>query len=83
MPPPPPVPKAEVPILVAVLPTPAAPPPGPVETAAARPEPTPKKLPKTASDLPLIGLLGVLFCGLSLTVMTIRTIASRLGGSQG
>ena len=83
MPPPPPVPKADVPILVAVLPTPAAPPPAPVETVAARPEPAPKKLPKTASDLPLIGLLGALFCGLSLTVMTIRTIASRLGGLQG
>jgi hypothetical protein len=27
--------------------------------------------------LPLIGLLGVLFCGLSLTATTIRNIASR------
>ena len=79
MPPPPPVPKADVPILVAVLPTPAA----PMETAAARPEPAPKKLPKTASDLPLIGLLGALFCGLSLTAITIRTIASRLASPRG
>jgi hypothetical protein len=76
LPPPPPLPKADVPILVAVLP--ATPTPAPVETAAARPEPAPKKLPKTASDLPLIGLVGALFCGLSLTAMTIRRIASRL-----
>jgi hypothetical protein len=73
MPPPPPAPNPDVPILVAVVSAPA-----PVETAAARPEPAPKKLPTTASDLPLIGLLGVLFCGLSLTAMTIRRITSRL-----
>jgi len=77
-PPPPPLPKADLPILVAVLPAPATPTPAPVETAAARPEPVPKKLPKTASDLPLIGLVGALFCALSLTAMTIRRIASRL-----
>jgi hypothetical protein len=71
-PPPPPAPKADVPILVAA----AKPAPAPVETAASEPAPT--KLPKTASDLPLIGLLGALFTGLSLTAMSIRTIASRL-----
>lgn len=71
-PPPPPQPKADVPILVAITPAPAA----PVETAAA--EPAPKKLPTTASNLPLIGLLGALLCGLSLTAVTIRKIASRL-----
>jgi len=70
-PPPPPAPKADVPILVVV----AQPVQPPVETAAA--EPAPKKLPTTASDLPLIGLLGVLFCALSLTAITIRMIASR------
>jgi hypothetical protein len=72
-PPPPPTPTPGVPILIV-----AAPPARPVETAeATTAEPAPKKLPTTASDLPLIGLLGVLFCGLSLTAMTIRIIASR------
>jgi len=72
-PPPPPTPKADVPILVAVAkPAPA---PAPVETAAAEPAPT--KLPKTASDLPLVGLLGFFFTGLSLTAMSIRVITSR------
>jgi hypothetical protein len=70
MPPPPPQPTADVPILVVM----AQPVPAPVETAEA----APKKLPTTGSDLPLIGLLGVLFCSLSLTGMTIRRIASRL-----
>ena len=80
MPPPPPEPKADVPILVVVAPTPAAP-AAPVETAAA--EPAPKKLPTTASNLPLIGLLGALFCGLSLMALTIRSIASRLSSPRG
>jgi len=80
MPPPPPQPKADVPILIVTVPVPTAPAPA-VETAAA--EPAPKLLPKTASGLPLIGLLSALFCGLSVTVMTIRTIASRFSGSQG
>jgi len=66
MPPPPPEPKADIPILVATAP--AA--PAPVETAAA--EPAPKKLPKTASDFPLIGVLGALLCAVSLTGMAIR-----------
>jgi len=79
MPPPPPQPKADVPILIVTVPVPTAPAPA-VETAAA--EPAPKQLPKTASDLPLIGLLGALFCGLSLTAMTIRKIASRLTSLQ-
>ena len=69
-PPPPEPPKPDVPILVVV----AAP---PVQTAAAEPEPAPTKLPKTASDLPLIALLGTLFCGLSLMAMTMRVIFSR------
>jgi len=77
-PPPPPPPKEDVPILVVVT---HSVPILPVQMAAAEPtkpaEPAPKKLPKTASDLPLIGLLGALFCGLSLTSMTIRVIYSR------
>src|SRR5580765_8895416 len=55
MPPPPPAPPADVPVLVAT----AKPAPAP----AAAPEastPTPAKLPKTASNLPLVGLLGLL-----------------------
>lgn len=50
-PPPPPAPPADLPILVAVA-TPAP--------AAATPEAAPKALPKTGSELPLIGLLGLL-----------------------
>jgi hypothetical protein len=75
MPPPPPQPKADIPILVVTVPVPAAPVQS-VETAAA--EPAPKQLPKTASDLPLIGLLGGLLCALSLTSKTIRRLASGL-----
>jgi len=77
MPPPPPAPKPDVAILIFV-PTPAPP---PVQTAAA-PEPAPAKLPKTASELPLIGLLGVLFCGLSLATMAIRGTMSRLASPR-
>jgi hypothetical protein len=65
MPPPPPAPKADVPILIVLLP--AAP---PVEMAAS--EPAPAALPKTASNLPLIGLLGALLCAVSLTTTAIR-----------
>ena len=71
-PPPPPAPAPDVPILVV-----AAQPAPPVQTAAAEPEKAPSKLPKTASDLPLIALLGTLLCGLSLMAMTIRVISSR------
>jgi hypothetical protein len=70
MPPPPPQPDADVPILVASAPpAPAA----PVETAAAA-EPAPKKLPKTASDLPLVGILGVFLCAISLIGTAIRRV---------
>ena len=79
MPPPPPAPKPDVAILIFV-PTPAPPPP--VQTAAAAPEPAPTKLPKTASELPLIALLGVLFCGLSLATMAIRGTMSRLASPR-
>jgi RNase P/RNase MRP subunit p29 len=66
MPPPPPTPKADVPVLVAV-----APPAPAVETASAEPAP---KLPKTASELPLFGLVGALLCAISLTVTAIRKV---------
>jgi hypothetical protein len=70
MPPPPPAPKSDVPILVAVAP------PTPAPTEAANTEPAPAKLPKTASELPLVGLLGMLFCGLSLASMVIRKLVA-------
>jgi len=66
MPPPPAPPPPDVPILVVVLkPVPA---PAPVETAAAAPTPAPTTLPKTASELPLLGFLGAvsLLSGLGL-----------------
>jgi len=83
MPPPPPEPlKAELPLLVVAsrpAPPPAsAAPAAAVETAAA--EPAPKKLPKTASYIPLIGLLGGLFCAISLTSTAIRAAGSRIPG---
>jgi len=67
--PPPPAPKADVPILIFV-PVPAS---APVETAAA--EPAPKKLPKTGSNFPLLGLLGAcsLALGLGLKALRFRT----------
>jgi len=77
-PPPPPQPQPDVPLLIAVS-KPAAP---PVEAAAAA-EPAPKKLPKTASDMPLIGLLGALLCGLSTMLIAIRMIASRFASPRG
>jgi LPXTG-motif cell wall-anchored protein len=67
MPAPPPAPPANVPILIAKegpAPAPAA-----VETAAA----PVKKLPKTGSDLPLVGLLGLLFISASFGVKLLRT----------
>jgi hypothetical protein len=73
-PPPPPAPKPDVPILMVYAPAPEA--PAPVETAAAAPEP--KQLPKTASDLPLIGLLGLLLCGISLSLMAVRKVFTRI-----
>jgi RNase P/RNase MRP subunit p29 len=76
--PPPPPPRQEVPILVVIAHPVLLP---PVQTAAAEsPEPSeqaPKKLPKTASKLPLVGLLGAFLCVLSLMSMGVRIIASR------
>lgn len=71
MPPPPPAPPADEPILVAKaepMPSPAAPAPAATPTPAA----APTELPKTASLLPLIGLLGSLSLVLSLGLRTIR-----------
>ena len=71
-PPPPPPPSPDVALLVVV----AQPVPAPPAQAAAA-EPAPTKLPKTASDLPLVALLGTLCCGISLMAMTMRVISSR------
>jgi hypothetical protein len=65
MPPPPPAPDPDVPVLVLVVAQPAAP------TMAAETAPT--ALPKTASDLPLIGLLGALLLALGVGLRMIRT----------
>jgi hypothetical protein len=63
MPPPPPAPPADTPILVAVVtPTPAAP-------AA---EAAPAALPKTASNLPLIALIGWLLLACALGIRVFR-----------
>jgi len=56
MPPPPPAPPADTPILVAS----AAPAPAPAAEQTPSAAAAPAKLPKTGSDLPLIGLLGFL-----------------------
>jgi hypothetical protein len=74
MPPPPPPPKADIPLLVAV----SRPTPAPVEAAAA--EPAPKVLPKTASGLPLLGILGTLLCAISVMGMTIRRVRLQFPG---
>jgi hypothetical protein len=66
--PPPEVLNVEEPLLVAVS-MPAPPVPA-TETA-------PKSLPKTATNLPIIGLLGTLLCGLSLSCTVIRKTSSR------
>jgi len=68
-PPPPPAPQANVPILVVFLPAPA-----PAPAADAPAEPAPAALPKTASDFPLLGLLGAFFVALGLGLKTVRTI---------
>jgi RNase P/RNase MRP subunit p29 len=69
MPPPPPAPAPDVPILIASAPAHDA---APVETAAAEPAPT--KLPKTASNLPLLGLLGALSLILGLAMKAARSL---------
>ena len=49
-----------------------APRPAPALEPAPATEPAPKKLPKTGSVIPLIGLLGALFCGASFGVRLLR-----------
>lgn len=70
-PPPPPAPKPDVPILVLVVPVEK---PAPAETAAAEPAPT--KLPKTATNFPLLGLLGAISVALGLGLKALRTLSS-------
>jgi hypothetical protein len=69
MPTPPQAPPADVPLLIAKRESTPAPAPAAVETAEA-PQ---KKLPKTASDLPLVGLLGMVFIAASLGLKLLRT----------
>jgi hypothetical protein len=65
MPRPPQAPPADVPFLIAMT----EPLPSLVEPAAA----TPAKLPKTGSDLPLVGLIGLLCVAASFAVKLVRT----------
>lgn len=65
MPPPPPAPPANLPILVVVV---IHPPAAPAETASA----APATLPRTASNLPLVGLLGLLCLGASFALKRFR-----------
>jgi hypothetical protein len=67
MPPPPPAPPADMPVLVVVEKQLA---PAPVQQAAA--EPAPEKLPKTASPIPLVGLLGLVSLALYLGLRIVR-----------
>jgi LPXTG-motif cell wall-anchored protein len=71
MPTPPQAPPADVPILVATGKPAAAPAPATAETAATAPA---AKLPKTGSNLPLVGLLGLLLISTSLGIRLLRTI---------
>jgi hypothetical protein len=66
MPPPPPPPPAQAVLLVEEAPAP------PVETAKVEPAPAPKKLPQTASPLPLIMLLGTLMMAAGLGARIMR-----------
>lgn len=70
MPAPPPAPPADVPVLVALTGAPTGPTGGAEAPAAA----TPAKLPKTGSELPLVGLLGLLclFAALGVKSLQVR-----------
>jgi hypothetical protein len=68
MPAPPPAPPADVPILIVMAPPTPSPAPATAEASAA-----PAKLPKTGSDLPLVGLLGFMCICASLAVKFLRT----------
>ena len=65
MPPPPPPPPADVPILVVMV----MPAPAPV---AETPSAAPAQLPKTGSELPLLGLLGLVCLSGSLALKLAR-----------
>lgn len=71
MPPPPPQPPQQgLPLLIVIF-HPAS---APVESAAA--EPAPRELPKTATSLPLIGLLGAVLCSIALGLKAKRALSS-------
>ena len=67
----PPPPPPDQPIIIAVITPVPAPAPAP---AAAAPAPAPAALPKTGSELPLLGLLGVLSLASSLGLRAFRKI---------
>jgi LPXTG-motif cell wall-anchored protein len=69
--PPPQAPPADVAILVATGKPAAAPAPATAETTASAPA---TKLPKTGSNLPLVGLFGLLLMSTSLGIRLLRTI---------
>jgi hypothetical protein len=69
MPPPPPTPAPDVPVLIVVV-------AHPLPTMASETAPT--ALPKTASSLPLIGLLGAFFLALGLGLRVTRTYGAFL-----
>lgn len=73
-PPPPQIPEMQGALLIEEPSAPAAKPaPAPSRAAAApAPEPAPAQLPKTGSELPLIGLLGLLCSGLSIGIRMLR-----------
>ena len=74
-PPPPATPPMEGVLLIEEVPAPKAvakAEPAPTPAPAAAPEPAPKKLPKTGSPLPLMGLLGLLASGLSFGMRWLR-----------
>jgi len=71
-PPPPEEIKQDVPVLIVYAPS-TTPPAAPVQAAAA--EPAPKKLPTTASNIPLIGISGLVLLACSLIAIIVgRTI---------
>jgi LPXTG-motif cell wall-anchored protein len=69
MPPPPTPPPADAPILIATKEAVAG---APTTTAQATPAPAPAKLPKTGSEWPLVGILGLAFISASLAVKLVR-----------
>jgi hypothetical protein len=72
-PPPPPAPDPDVPMLVLLVPVRA---PAPVEVASAsaqaQAEPAPTALPRTASNMPLLALLGLLSIALGMGLKAVR-----------